>query len=206
MECNLRDMFIKDKGIVYIYGAGPSLRRVTKLKEGLHLVINSAMYRFNTIKGSILFCDKRFFQGNQQKIYSFLEGNKGVFPQCLWSKELEGNAFKYHPSHRVVKEKEQNSLMVGHSTLIPALHFALLLKPDKIVIHGVDLDNRLHWNDNIRYCRPRIFNKVFPAQLKIIKEIQILLNSFKEVPVLSGNSESVLVEKGVLKFESNNIR
>jgi len=111
------------------------------------------------------------------------------FPPLGYSEE-----FFYFPSRATegVIDKN-NSFLVAHSCLVPALHFALRCKPSKISLYGIDLTTANHWFDKTQRANQ------FPAWRKVCHEVKNLLTVFNYTNIFCLNSRSALVLKRIVK-------
>jgi hypothetical protein len=117
-----------------------------------------------------------------------------VSPLKRLSKEFD-NFHTYKPVWREDRVYKGN-LRAGHSILVPALHFALLSHPEKILLHGVQLRDHKHWTEHKNNNNDR-----FPSRMIILTQIRLLKEIFK-IKVCCTDAESLPVEMKVLEYVS----
>lgn len=159
---------IKGKDFV-ILGCAPSLNKFDYAKyvkaNSVVIAINTAFLRWPC---DILFCsDKRFIKKNRRKIST--NTRLVVAEKFLsWFGYKHYNIFWiYKPAAAIGKDPE--SLALGYSSIIPALHFSLMLAKT-VIVTGFELNNNSHWN---RDNKNRRFPKAFEIRNRVLEIQQI---------------------------------
>lgn len=176
-----------NKDTIYLLGDAPSLVKFGGSVGGNDYII--ALNRsFLKHRADIhFFACKKFVEEYQDKF------NKSLV--VIHPKSLGFFGFRKEYVYNPVWDIDRDNffrLKAGHSVLIPALHFALLCKPKRIVLHGVELRKFDHWDDE-NQCFRR-----FPARTRICREVKELVRAF-QTPVFSGSKNSLLVESNILE-------
>ena len=197
--------FKTDKKKIVILGAGPSLKQIPypPQKDCFVIYLNAAFLRFKYEHGNIdkgLFCDIRFAKKKESNLYKFLNAGGKIFSSNL-SLPMQC-VYKFAPSRVIFKTLNKDKLLAGHSSFIPALHFACLLNPEKIIVLGVDLNNRLHWQDDKKYALPNKM-KPFRCWKDILAETKAIVQTFPQIEIASLNPKSLLVEHGIINIYDN---
>jgi len=178
-------MFGKNE-TVCLLGDAPNLVEYNNFKEkgAIIIALNRA---FTKQKADIhFFADRRYVVGNQE---TFDYNLSAIYPKCF------NYPFKKSLTYNPVWEIDQvfkGRLKAGHSVLIPALHYVLMRQPKKVILFGVQLNNHDHWYGK------QATETIFPCKNRVFSEVKGLVESFKNIPVFSGSSDSFLVSQGLI--------
>lgn len=182
-----------------ILGAAPNLKR--ELAEnppqegGVTLVLNSAFLAYPSYTVHLVanreFLEK--YQGSFKKTGIALKPNS--FQSLGYAEE-----FFFFPSKTVGESEElmrarNNSLVAGHSCLVPALHFALRCSPPVVKLYGIDLTTNLHWD-----VRNQVKVSEFPSWRRICQEVKTVKEVFNYRNIICLNQRSALVLKKVVEY------
>jgi hypothetical protein len=183
-------MFTENK-TVCLLGDAPNLEEIRRFKESESILIalNRAYLRH---KSNIhFFADRRYVL---QHYSSFDYSMKAIFPKYFDYpfKEVQ----TYNPVWTIDQEFV-GRLKAGHSVLIPALHYAMLRKPKKIILWGVQLQDHRHWYEDKSQPLTKK-QEVFPSKDRVFDEVAGLLKAFPAIKVLSGSKDSFLVSRGLI--------
>jgi len=175
-------------GTIYILGSAPCLRCFISAEKEEKLIVIGLNNSFLFFRPDIHFyaCDQFYEDYHSQLDKSLVVLHSNTLPIIGAPRE-----YIYNPT-RMLWNYRTESLIAGHSVLIPALHFALLLEPTEIVLYGIDMNNTAHWND------PEACVRRFPAALRVCRGVELLMKAFPEVPIYCENDQSLLVRKGIL--------
>lgn len=201
----VKDLRIKQIETFHILGDAANIinfRDIPKKKKDFILGLNRVFLRDNLSLDAHFFADRRFLYDVNYKLNLNLIG---IRP---FRDELQGyrKEYVYRPvwEIREFREDQEGTLLAGYSVLIPALHFALLCNPKRIILSGIQLKQNKHWyqnegdfsTDSVAYRR---MIKAFPQRGKICHAVQQLLFAFKYTQIYSSSPDNLLVEYRIIK-------
>lgn len=185
---------------IYILGCSEQLRVFQPehvSPKDLVIGLNSSFLLFPI--DILFFACKKFYLNYKEKLEKYLLAYPKQKVVRAGIASLPSLSIVNEYVYRGVKTTDAtgNTLMLGHSVLIPALSLACLLFPQRIFLYGIDLNYNQHWNDNKKMERGY---KTFPARISICQEVKRVQAKFKTMKIYCTNRESLLCVYGIIPW------
>lgn len=189
---NILELYNIHKGVeqVFILGCSPDLNSFDRSivgKNDLVIGLNSAFLLKEV--DYIFFCCERFYRKHLADIEKSMVSKVITSTNFLQIKNKK--QYQYTPS-KMFWDKLNRRLTVGKSVLVPALNFAINLRPKKIILFGVSLVDNSHW-----YAKD---SREFPRNQEIILRVRAMRNFFGVENVFVHDKKSLLVTTGVFNL------
>jgi len=173
---------------IHLLGDAPNLQKFKKYTRSTNDLLIGVNCSFEKIMPNIhFFACKKFVDLHSKK---FNKSLVSVHPKQFGMYGFY-QEFTYNPVWDI-ENIPTSRLSCGHSVIIPATHFACLLRPERVILWGVEMLNWSHWYDGESKTTR------FPGSKCACREMRKITKIFPKVKIEISCARTLFAKRRIL--------